>query len=334
MTSTSEANSRPGLFLGNVGAPSSSLAVRSNFAGGSRRNPILWSRLLCLKRLLQKWNIVLPWLLNAVSTIGQRSGVPDTLRLVIIPYRESGCPVSIRKKRWQSLLKKSAPLFKNRQVPAEGLMDETNPFWQRCQTRRSPFCLTCLLQWSDKGNSQVLLEVPMSCCSAKNQGHLPLQQRPIGKLARFFRLWASIRLKLTRHWRTERAWEWSWGCGRRRGALDASWDVSCHAEQAWATGRSFGGILFDLRQCFDRVALGNLQFALLEHSFPPSLSSVALHQYAAPRILSAAGATAGWIKPLSGITAGCPLATDVILCYFATAVNKLTPFRCHGQVVC
>ena len=103
---------------------------------------------------------------------------------------------------------------------------------------------------------------------SKGQGHQPLQQRPIGKLARLYRLWASIRLKLTRQWRAERAWEWSWGCGRRRGALDASWDVSCHAEQAWATGKSFASILFDLRQCFDRVALGNLQFALFEHSFP------------------------------------------------------------------
>ena len=108
--------------------------------------------------------------------------------------------------------------------------------------------------------------------------------------------------------------------------LAASWDVSCHAEHAWATGMSFGSSLFDLRQCFDRVTLGNLQFASLDHSFPPSLSSVALHQYGAPRVLSAACVTVGWIKPLSGITAGCPLATDVIQCYFATAVNKLALF--------
>ena len=72
-----------------------------------------------------------------------------------------------------------------------------------------------------------------------------------------------------------------------------------------------GSILFDLRQCFDRVTLDNIQFALLEHSIL-FFHCLWLHQYGAPRVLSAAGATVGWIKPLAGITAGCPLATDVI----------------------
>lgn len=172
------------------------------------------------------------------------------------------------------------------------------------------------------------LRATLEVLFGKGRGEEPLDQRNIGLLPRLYRVWAAARQGDVREWREQSGHTWSWGAGRGRGSGDAAWHSAFAAEVAKARRRAYGQLLFDCRQCYERVPLQVAAGAAAAESFPGRLARVALKQYAAPRALRHAGALSNWTLCRRGLVAGCGLAGDLLRCTLARparAVQEAAP---------
>ena len=166
-----------------------------------------------------------------------------------------------------------------------------------------------------RGTIEVLL--------SKGKGDAALLQRNLGLLPRLYRIWVAARQPEVRQWSRESGHDWSWGSGSGRGSPDAAWQAAFQAETALARGRSYGGVLYDCRQCYERVPLSVAAGSSAKALFPARLARVALAQYAAPRAVRTAGAISSWQSCPGGLVAGCGFAGYILRCVLSGPVAEV-----------
>ena len=118
-----------------------------------------------------------------------------------------------------------------------------------------------------RGTIEVLL--------SKGKGDAAILQRSLGLLPRIYRIWVAARQPEARQWSRESGHDWAWGSGSGRGSPDAAWQAALQAETALARGRSYGGVLYDCRQCYERVPLRVAAGSSAKARFPARLARVA-----------------------------------------------------------
>ena len=124
------------------------------------------------------------------------------------------------------------------------------------------------------------------------RGDQPLDQRPIGILAKLYRGWAALRMDVVRRWhraRRDQGNEWSWGIGQGTGAEDAAWTTAFRAEVAVRERRHHAELLVDCVKCYEMVPLRDLPGAASRQGFPGRIAAVAIRQYGGPRVVDIGG---------------------------------------------
>ena len=158
---------------------------------------------------------------------------------------------------------------------------------------------------------------------SKGKRDAALLQRNLGLLPRIYRIWVHGRTPAGgSQWSRESGHDWAWGSGSGRGSPDAAWQAALQAETALIWGRSYGGVLYDCCQCYERVPLRVAAGSSAKARSPVRLARAALAQNAAPRAVRTAGANSSWQSCLGGLVVGCGFAGYILRCVLAARSQR------------
>ena len=147
--------------------------------------------------------------------------------------------------------------------------------------------------------------------------------RPIGLRSALPRLWARVRRKRVREWRSNLAKECDW-MRRGRGPQQAVWTQSVMGEAAHQSGLSSAAVLVDLVKAFEQVLLQLVWDAGQKNNSPMDIMRLSLEACTFPRRLVYQGAVSKRaVITYSAILAGHAFGTDFMLLSLTGPIDQL-----------
>lgn len=144
--------------------------------------------------------------------------------------------------------------------------------------------------------------------------------RPITLLSAVYRLWAKGHSAQVRHWLQRN------GVLRQQdlvGADTQAYELALRMAWARTTGEALSGVAIDWTKCYDKVALDVLPRVAEAARLPAAIWRPMYSMYTATRSVLLNGSVGEAALPTHGITAGCPLAGEMLALVAHMLVAKL-----------